>query len=502
MLVRIASRSLAALGAQVDLEGVKVPDLHGGVRGVERSTEGVSRFAARRPLLAGVKPRSLAVCCGFLLVGCGPTIAVPEEIGSGSSGAGTSTGESTGSSESEGSSSSTTSDPPDGGVDESSSSDEGSSDGRAIDCVVPTSHATIQDAIDDVACPTVHVDAGTYVENLRIARDVTVEAMGEVTIDGGRRGSVVEIVGADVAIHGVTITGGRAMQGGGITTDGALELRSTTVVANEATRNGGGIAATGPSLVIEDCTIADNVVHATDELMSAQGGGIWVATFDTSPRPLTLARSSVVGNRVEADGILYGAGITVLFTGETDGEVWIVGSTISGNTTAGAGFGSGGGLFAVRIDDVGSPRVAIASSTFADNWANWGSALHLRSGTEMDAPFGWLAGTVIAPTVDEVQPCGLHLVTVESAGYNLDASSSCELIGATDLDRIGVDAALLPLDTNGGPTPTHALAPDSAAIDAGDPSGCSDPAGELIAVDQRGAPRVIGSACDIGAVEM
>lgn len=52
------------------------------------------------------------------------------------------------------------------------------------------------------------------------------------------------------------------------------------------------------------------------------------------------------------------------------------------------------------------------------------------------------------------------------------------------------------LADNGGPTWTHALPPDSPAVDAGDDNGQ--------AFDQRGTgfPRIVGKAADIGAYEL
>src|SRR3990172_5201050 len=57
------------------------------------------------------------------------------------------------------------------------------------------------------------------------------------------------------------------------------------------------------------------------------------------------------------------------------------------------------------------------------------------------------------------------------------------------------DPLLGPLRDNGGPTLTHALLPDSPAIDAANPAFC--PAG-----DQRGVTRPQGVGCDIGAFEV
>jgi hypothetical protein len=60
------------------------------------------------------------------------------------------------------------------------------------------------------------------------------------------------------------------------------------------------------------------------------------------------------------------------------------------------------------------------------------------------------------------------------------------------------------LQNNGGPTQTQALLSGSPAIDAGNPSGCTDGQGHLLKTDQRGMPRrnpEDTGGCDIGAYE-
>ena len=77
------------------------------------------------------------------------------------------------------------------------------------------------------------------------------------------------------------------------------------------------------------------------------------------------------------------------------------------------------------------------------------------------------------------------------------------------VNHFGVDPRLGPLQDNGGPTWTHALLPDSPAIDAGDPSAIAG-VGDLPEFDQRSEPysRVCdgdgdGTArIDIGAFEV
>jgi hypothetical protein len=58
-----------------------------------------------------------------------------------------------------------------------------------------------------------------------------------------------------------------------------------------------------------------------------------------------------------------------------------------------------------------------------------------------------------------------------------------------------------PLTNNGGPTLTHALLPNSPALDAGNPSPPGGGGGACEAADQRGQPRGTHGRCDIGAFE-
>lgn len=50
-------------------------------------------------------------------------------------------------------------------------------------------------------------------------------------------------------------------------------------------------------------------------------------------------------------------------------------------------------------------------------------------------------------------------------------------------------------------TKVRGIGAGSPAIDAGNPAGCEDEAGEALTTDQRGEPRPQGTRCDIGAFE-
>ena len=89
-----------------------------------------------------------------------------------------------------------------------------------------------------------------------------------------------------------------------------------------------------------------------------------------------------------------------------------------------------------------------------------------------------------------------------SKGYNLSSDNTCSFSGPGDLNNI--DPRLGGLGNYGGATQTIPLLSGSPAIDAGDPSGCTDSQGILLKTDQRGMPRPDRedkAGCDMGAYE-
>jgi len=79
-----------------------------------------------------------------------------------------------------------------------------------------------------------------------------------------------------------------------------------------------------------------------------------------------------------------------------------------------------------------------------------------------------------------------------SLGHNIDGDGTCMLTGTGD--QPATNPGLGPLQDNGGPTATHAIASGSPPHDAGDAGACPP-------ADQRGVPRPQDAGCDIGAYE-
>jgi hypothetical protein len=103
-----------------------------------------------------------------------------------------------------------------------------------------------------------------------------------LTISGAGRGRVFDVQGGSLDLSGVTITGGRADDGGGIRNDGGrLALTGVILRGNSARILGGGLFNDGTA-TLTDVTVAGN---------SARGGG-GIANLGT----LELIRATIRGN--------------------------------------------------------------------------------------------------------------------------------------------------------------------------------------------------------------
>ena len=249
-----------------------------------------------------------------------------------------------------------------------------------------------------------------------------------------------------------------ATDGGGIFNTATLTLSNSTVSGNSAPqREGGGIVNDGNGmLVVEDTAISDN--WAGGDVYGSGGGILNFAHAEL--RNCELSRN--VANA-------WGGGIATL------GTLIMTNTTVSGNADqeGGGGIGTSG-------------DTTVISSTIA------------RNQTGISIPAGPLT---LSNTLVE-NGCGG--ATPNSRGHNIESpSNTCGFDQPTDLVNVPATALNLgPLADNGGPTRTHALLPGSVAIDWVATEACVNAAGFPLLVDQRGAPRPYGPACDSGSFEL
>ena len=251
----------------------------------------------------------------------------------------------------------------------------------------------------------------------------------------------------EVTIERSVIEGNRAPDQGGIAQlAGTLSMSDTRVVGNRATDEAGGIYVLSSDVVITRSEVSGNVA-------GTRGGGLYVAVGD-----LEVIASTISGNKAGSDG----GGI--LLDGSSS-ELTLNGVTLANNeadSESGA-TGTGGGIF---VDDgLGFFYNAIIANNSAGD----------------EGPF-------------QEPDCDGGIAAIYSLIEN-----DCPGLGSNNI--IGEDPSLKKLKNNGGPTLTHALRPDSVAIDAGDPSLPGSEDSSCIPEDQRGLGRPTGE-CDMGAFEL
>jgi hypothetical protein len=339
---------------------------------------------------------------------------------------------------------------------------------------------------------------------LSISDAVTINGPGSslltVAATGGNR--VFDTAGAPsktaITISGLTITGGKATQGGAIyVSDEALTLTNCVVTGNSATNNGGAVYAyaSASSLSFQGCTISNNTaVNA--------GGGI-AEQYTGS----VIIQSTTIANNTTTSG---GAGGIYMHSG----TLLLTNSTVSGNS----GAGDGGGMF---LPPSYTPTgLTIRNCTIANNKSSGAgggimllgvATLSLQNsdvtGNSAATGAGGIANTyhactlnaescVIAGNINGTAP-DIGVATVAAKNCAIGSNKGFILTDQGGNLAFGTTLKLGPLANNGGPTLTQLPALDSPLLNAG-----SNPAS--VTFDQRGTgfARTANGKTDIGAVEV
>jgi CSLREA domain-containing protein len=281
-----------------------------------------------------------------------------------------------------------------------------------------------------------------------------------------------------LALTNVVISGNAAMfiskGGGGLYNRGTMTLTDTKVSDNTG-HSGGGIGNEG-ILTVVGCQISGNAASGA----SGAGGGLRnYATGIAMIHSTTVSSNNVVGYN--------GGGI------HNDYILELTNSTVSGNTAR----NHGGGIYNTNI-------ASLASVTIANNQAIIGQGGGIYNVVEIQIETTILTDNIASGIANNclVRAGG----NFTDFGYNLEDADSCSFTATGDI--VNTDPLLGPLKDNGGRTYTHALFVGSAAIDGGNPNGCTEVDGvtELM-TDQRGFSRSVDGnrdsipLCDIGAYE-
>jgi hypothetical protein len=272
-------------------------------------------------------------------------------------------------------------------------------------------------------------------------------SLRQAILDANASSGVADTIDFAPSVSGQTITLASQLpavtDSAGLTIDGGSA--DITLSGNNAVRV--FVVGNSAKLTLNNLTVANGRAD------NAGGGILNLGTLEVN-------NSTISGNRAGT----FSGGI------HNVGTLTVNSSTISGNS---AGTDNGG------IGNASAGTLTVNNSTISGNSAN------NNGGGIGNGSTATLNNTIVAN--NEGGNCAGLPVTDD--GGNLEwPGNDCGF-------ALSADPLLGPLADNGGPTQTHALQPDSPAIDAA--VECPPPA-----TDQRGVSRPQGDACDIGSFEL
>lgn len=302
-------------------------------------------------------------------------------------------------------------------------------------------------------------------------------------VASGSTGGLAVSAGAEARLVDSTVVGNISQGGwaGGLTNYGSpsrLDIVRTLISENEG--NEGGLLIRGGDTIV-DSWILDN-------LGRSWGGGFGV-TPATGGAPARVSGTTIDGNEspTRSGGIHLHGGSRLLIERSTisfneapygggvggPGHIEARNTTISGNA---ATAGDGGGI--EFVEPIHLEHVTLVGNTATGG----GSALSWDTGQEYP---GTIVSSVIHGECDG-EPADFQEMSQTVGGPD----NSCDLeVDGLSWEELGLGA----LDDNGGPTFTHLPLAGSPVLD----QGCGE-----TGADQRGYPRVWGSTCDAGSVEL
>lgn len=297
---------------------------------------------------------------------------------------------------------------------------------------------------------------------------------GGALVNWSMRLTLTDVVVRDSAAPGAGATGG------GIRNNATLEMSSCTITGNTVDRDGGGVYTR--NLWINSRTlITDTTIEGNTAGQSA--GGVWARFSLYGTGDCRIEDTTISGNAAVEGGGVYSFGYN-------NGALVLENCTIAGNSASGAG-NAGGGVFIGGDSSAASNTISLSTIAANDAPAGSGGGLAVRAGEP--AANTTLRNSIVGNNTANAAP---DISGAVHADYTLiEDATGATITGGNNIT--GSDPQLGVLQNNGGLTETMLPAGGSPVIDAGDPAFTPPPA-----TDQRGLPRVVGGALDMGSVEV
>jgi predicted outer membrane repeat protein len=282
-----------------------------------------------------------------------------------------------------------------------------------------------------------------------------------------------------------------------IRNNGTMTVTASHFEGNSSSGFGGAISNENGTLTVQDASFVGNRSSTSHE-----GGAIY-----NGGGTVTITGSRFTGNASNVGGAIsnYGA-MTIngsMFSGNsaTDSggaiaarstsELNIINTTISGNTARRGGGIGGAGTTPRNVATL--THVTLANNVTPTTAANQGGANIVLNGLVSIT----LRNTIVTTSNAALDNC--VNATTSNSGRIVNGGGNLQYPGTSCNEADGAaiptaDPKLGALADNGGWTQTHALAADSAALNAASNTYCQ-------LSDQRGVVRPQGPGCDIGAFE-
>ena len=316
------------------------------------------------------------------------------------------------------------------------------------------------------------------------------------TITGAGGGLSAVGTGPNVTLDDMVFTGNTANGSGGaiyLGNSATLTIRNSVIKDNSALNGGGIFFVSNGSLVMENTTLSGNKATAST---NAVGGGLYFDAAALAAPPAGFTPNTlIIRNSTFNNNSSTGTG-GAIFMDTLTGTLQLQNSTISGNSAV-----SGGGI-ALQS---GAGSLLVQNSTITLNSASGTSTTTGGGGIFRNSILNntiTLANSVVSGNINSGAPdIRTDGFTKTQANYSAIGSGTGFTLVAASGNNLAFSTNLMldVLGSNGGPTQTHAILPNSPLLNAG--SGALVPAG--ITTDQRGPGfgRIVGSSVDIGAYE-
>jgi predicted outer membrane repeat protein len=323
---------------------------------------------------------------------------------------------------------------------------------------------------------------------LSVSKGVIIQGTGanKLAISGNNASHVFN-ASASLSIDGLNITGGNAVNGGGIYSSSSVTVSNSIISGNTASNSGGGIYSTS-SVTVSNSTFSGNTANTN-------GGGIFSSNA-------TVRNSSISGNIANLGGGIYSSNSTISnstlssnIANSNGGGIFSSNATVSNSTiSSNTAKTHGGGIY--------GSNATVSNSTIFGNIADSdnnsqgdGGGIYRSGGTAS------ISNSIIAGNIDlGNEAADIYGYNFNGNAYNLIGKLVGKLSGTlgTGTDIINPNPRLKALGDYGGSTQTHALYFNSPARNAGNPTYSGG-----LTTDQRstGFNRIESGRIDIGAFE-